>query len=69
MYGLKQSPQYFFKNLSTRIEKAGCHPSNLDPCLFLVSKVVVIWYVDNLLVYVYGDTNETIDALIKRMEM
>jgi len=65
LYGLKQAPRYFFKHLSSRIAKAGCQPSNLDPCLFLSKDVVVICYVDDLLVY--GRSDEAIDAFISRM--
>ena len=48
LYGLKQSPRYFYKYLSERMENQGLVPSQFDPCLFVGEKVTVIVYVDDL---------------------
>ena len=34
LYGLKQSPRYFFSYISERLIKQGLNPSKFDPCLF-----------------------------------
>jgi hypothetical protein len=50
LYGLKQSPQYFFAYLSERLIKLGLSPSKYDPCLFMNKMLIVIIYVDNILI-------------------
>ena len=32
---MRQSPRYFFKYLTERLERHGFKPSNLDPCMFV----------------------------------
>ncbi len=49
LYGLCQSPRYFYKYFTERLVKQGLTPSNFDPCLFLSSSLIVIIYVNNIL--------------------
>lgn len=49
LYGLKQSPRAFWKYLTSKFEAVGLKQSNLDPCLFIGTKVICIVYVDDLL--------------------
>jgi hypothetical protein len=51
LYGLKQSPRYFFKYLSDRLLKLGISPSKYDPCLFMNKALIVIIYVNDILIY------------------
>jgi hypothetical protein len=51
LYGLCQSPRYFYKYFTERLVKQGPTPSNFDPCLFLSSTLIVIIYVDDILIY------------------
>ncbi len=51
LYGLRQSPRYFYKYFTERLVKQGLTPSNFDPCLFLSSTLIVIIYVDDILIY------------------
>jgi len=66
LYGLKQSPRYFYKYLSERMENQGLVPSQFDPCLFLSKDLIVLCYVDNLLLYAREDA--IIDDFIERMQ-
>ena len=66
LYGMRQSPRYFFQYLSKRLEKHGVLPSNLDPCLFCSKNLVVIVYVDDLLIYAREDKD--IEDLIKKLQ-
>ena len=65
LYGMKQSPRYFFQYLTKKLEKQGLKPSNLDPCLFLGKDLLAIIYVDDVLLY--GRSDEAIDQLIKQL--
>ncbi len=66
LYGLCQSPQYFYKYFTERLVKQGLTPSNFDPCLFLSSSLIVIIYVDDILIY--GCNENEIDDYIARMK-
>ncbi len=49
LYGLKQSPRYFWKYLTKAMNACGLVTSKLDPCLFVGDRVVAIAYVDDIL--------------------
>ena len=49
LYGLRQSPQMFWKYLTRAMEASGMEVSTLDPCLFVGDKVICICYVDDIL--------------------
>ena len=61
---MHQSPIYFFRYLIKRLERQGLKPSDLDPCLFIRDRLIVIIYVDDVLVY--ARDNKGIDNLIKK---
>jgi hypothetical protein len=65
LYGMRQSPKYFFEYLSTRLQKQGLRQSDFDPCLFIGKTVIVVTYVDDLLFYARDDNdiNQLIAAL------
>ncbi len=49
LYGLCQSPRAFWLYLTENLERCGLKQSQLDPCLFIGSRVMCIVYVDDLL--------------------
>lgn len=67
VYGLKQSPRYFFQYLKSHLESPaiGLKQSTLDPCLFYGQKLVVLIYVDDLLLFSRDESefDRLIDAL------
>ena len=63
LYGLKQSPRYFFEYITERLIKQGLSVSKFDPCLFMNNSLIVIIYVDDILIY--GRSEAEIDNLIK----
>jgi hypothetical protein len=66
LYGLKQSPRYFFKYFTERLLKQGLTASKFDPCLFMSKTLIVIIYVDYSLIY--GKNDEEINDFIERMK-
>ena len=66
LYGMKQSPRYFFGYLTKKLEAQGLTPSEHDPCLFLGNGLLVITYVDDILIY--GRSQEEIDNLIDKLK-
>jgi hypothetical protein len=63
LYGLRQSPQYFYKYFTERLVRQGLTPSSFDPCLFMTSSMIVIIYVDDILIY--GKSMDEINDFIK----
>lgn len=49
LYGLRQSPRAFWVYMTEKLEAAGLVQSQIDPCLFVGPKVIVVMYVDDIL--------------------
>ncbi len=66
LYGLKQSPWYFFEYITERLMKQGLSASKFDPCLFMNNALIVIIYVNDILIY--GRSEVEINNLIKQLK-
>jgi hypothetical protein len=66
LYGLRQSPRYFYKYFTERLVRQGLTPSKFDPCLFLSSTIIVIICFDDILIY--GHNVKDIDKFIDQMK-
>ena len=67
LYGLRQSPRNFFQHLKSKLEAVGLQSQEqVDPCLFMSDKVIVLVYVDDTLFY--SPRKEWIDEVIKKIE-
>lgn len=65
-YGLKQSPQTFFKYLKGKLEQVGLQScEEVDPCLFVSSKVICLVYVDDTLFF--SPKVEYIDEIVNKL--
>ena len=49
LYGLRKIPRAFWKYMTSKMELCGMVQSNIDQCLFIGNKLMVIIYVDNIL--------------------
>ncbi len=49
IYGLRQSPRAFWQYLTVKMEAYGLKQIQLDPCLFVRTKVMCVCYVDDLI--------------------
>ena len=59
MYGLKQAPKLWYETISNVLLSHSFKQSQLEPCLFFNSNVMVVIYVDDILVS--GNTTEVIE--------
>ena len=66
LYGLKQSPRYFFEYNTKQLIKEGISASKFNPCLFMNNSLIVIIYVNDILIY--GQSEVEIDNLIKQLK-
>ncbi len=66
LYGLKQSPRYFFAYITERLIKQGLTASKYHPCLFMNQSIIIIVYVIDILIY--GRSEAEIDKLIERLK-
>lgn len=51
LYGMRQSPKYFFDYLEGHLRDYGLRSSSFDPCLFLSKDLIVLCYCDDILLY------------------
>jgi hypothetical protein len=68
LYGLRQSPRNFFQHLKAKLESIGFEANdNINPCLFILDKVICLVYVNNTLFFSPKEEfiNEVIDKLSK----
>jgi hypothetical protein len=64
-YGLCQSPQNLFQHLKSKFEAIGFESQeNIDPCLFVSNKSIVLGYVDDTLLFSPDDAY--IDVVISK---
>ncbi|KAL7548588.1 hypothetical protein ACHAWF_011864 [Thalassiosira exigua] len=66
LYGMRQSPRYFFGYLTKKLLKQGLEPSYLDPCLFLGKDLIAVVYVDDVLFF--GHSKDAVDDLIAKLQ-
>ena len=66
LYGLKQAPMIWFNHLKGKLETLGfVQCTDVDQCLFVSDKVVLLCYVDDCLLY--AKQSEDIQDVIRRM--
>jgi hypothetical protein len=49
LYGLRQSPQAFWKFITVKLQECGLEQSKFDPCLFIGPDVICVVYIDDLI--------------------
>ena len=49
LYGLRQSPRMFWKNLTKAMNEVGMKTSQFDPCMFVNDRVIAVCFVDDIL--------------------
>ena len=65
LYGLRQSPRNFFLFIKEKLQKVGLEPQEVDPCLFMSDKVILLVYVDDTLLF--SPKKEWIDEVINKL--
>ena len=66
VYGLRQSLLNFYKHLRQGLESRGFNKSNNDDCLFTNGKVIVLFWVDDCIIY--AKNNDAINGLISSLK-
>jgi hypothetical protein len=66
MYGLKQAGNNRFHHLKQSLLDRGFSQSNIDPCLFIRNKCLIIIYVDDCLLFAPSDA--ILDSLITSLQ-
>ena len=66
LYGLVQSPLYWFNHLTEALNKVGFKQSDHDPCMLYGQNMAVLVYVDDCLFF--GKSLEEIDKVIEILE-
>ena len=66
LYGLKQASSNWYEMLTTGLRDRGFKPSNVDPCVQILDKAIILVYVDNCIVI--KKEPGYIDTFIKSMQ-
>ena len=72
LYGLKQAPRNFFNHCKSMLEQIGFEQAiEVDPCLFLSDKVIVLVYVDDCLFFAKDqkDVDDAVSNLQKLIKL
>ncbi|CCE34838.1 uncharacterized protein CPUR_08777 [Claviceps purpurea 20.1] len=66
LYGLRESPQMWFEELTRQLKALGLIPSDEEPCLFYTEArdVFLIFFVDDILVAYHRDNKDAADRII-----
>nr|XP_036576325.1 reverse transcriptase domain protein [Colletotrichum truncatum]KAF6783050.1 reverse transcriptase domain protein [Colletotrichum truncatum] len=66
LYGLRDAPLLWYKEFSSTLRRLGLKPASEDPCLFTSNdkKVMVLFYVDDILVLYHRDHREAAQNVI-----
>jgi len=51
LYGLKESPLFWYNEFSLALQAAGLSKANEEPYIFTNGRVLVLFYVDDILVF------------------
>jgi hypothetical protein len=66
LYGLRDSPVLWYKELSSTLQELGLTASKEEPCLFFNEerRIVLLFYVDDILLAYYYDDRAAAEQLI-----
>lgn len=69
LYGLRDSPILWYKELSSTLQKLGLTASKEEPCLFFDDerKIVLLFYVDDILLAYHKDDRATAEQLMSSL--
>ena len=65
LYGLKQGSFNWYQKLKTGLTDRGFTPSDVDPCIYLKDRLIVLTYVDDCVIV--GNSMNEIDSFVKSM--
>jgi hypothetical protein len=68
LYGLKDAPLLWYKHLKETLIKLGLRPVKDVPCLFTNERMIVFFYVDDIVVLVHPDHLDDHHQFEKRLE-
>ncbi|KAF7573884.1 hypothetical protein PtrM4_055070 [Pyrenophora tritici-repentis] len=68
LYGLKDAPLLWYKHLKETLIKLGLKPVKDVPCLFTNERLIVFFYVDDIVVLVHPDHLDDHQAFERRLE-
>jgi hypothetical protein len=69
LYGLRNSPVLWYKELSSTLRTLGLTALKEEPCLFfdLERQVIILFYVDNILLAFHNDNRAAAEQLMSSL--
>jgi len=68
LYGLKESPLLWYNEFSSALQAAGLSKANEEPCIFTNGRVLVLFYVDDILVFYRKEEQQEANQLIAQLQ-
>jgi hypothetical protein len=66
LYGLNQASLNWFKKLKQGLVNQGFTPSKIDPCLYLIENMILLFYIDDCIII--SPSQQSINCLITSMQ-
>lgn len=68
LYGLRSSPLLWYDEFTSQLEAAGLNKSKEEPCIFTNKCILVLFYVDDILVFYRQEQQSEATELINRLK-
>ena len=67
LYGLKEAPRLWAIHFQESLQKLGLHPVQGFLCLWMNSRVILFFYVDDIIILYYSDYQEDFEQLERQL--
>ncbi|KNG52825.1 reverse transcriptase rna-dependent dna [Stemphylium lycopersici] len=67
LYGLKEAPRLWALHFQASLRKLGLHPVHGFPCLWMNNRVILFFYVDDIIILYHPDYREDFEQLERQL--
>ncbi|KAF7573996.1 hypothetical protein PtrM4_056190 [Pyrenophora tritici-repentis] len=67
LYGLKEDPRLWALHLQASLRKLGLHPVQGFPCLWMNDRIILFFYVDDIIILYHSDYQEDFEKLERQL--
>jgi hypothetical protein len=67
LYGLKEAPRLWAIHFQESLQKLGLHPVQGFPCLWMNNRIILFFYVDNIIILYHPDYKKDFEKLEQQL--
>jgi hypothetical protein len=67
LYGLKEAPRLWALHFQASLQKLGLHPVYGFPCLWINDRIILFFYVDDIIILYHPDYQEDFEKLERQL--